>query len=103
MRHRRHGQPPAAAHRHTKGPTMPGSTTVTMNALERDVLDHFKEGVGARTIALRTKLEVTDVQDIIRTLAGGDRSTAARLVAAYDGTSKPPATATNAPATPPPA
>lgn len=62
----------------------PSTTVANMRRDERDVLDHFKEGVGLRTIGLRTDLEVADVQTIVNELAGGDRTKAASLVAAYD-------------------
>jgi hypothetical protein len=55
-----------------------------LQPIERDILDHFKEGVGVRTIALRASMEYTDVQTIITETCGGDRSRAAALVAAWD-------------------
>lgn len=55
-----------------------------LRPIERDVLDHFKEGVGLRTIGLRTNLELSDVQEIVTDTCGGDRTRAASLVAAFD-------------------
>jgi hypothetical protein len=62
--------------------TTPPSTE--LQPIERDILDHFKEGVGVRTIALRASMEYTDVQQVITETCGGDRSRAAALVAAWD-------------------
>jgi hypothetical protein len=67
--------------------------TPRMDETDRNVLDHFKEGVGVRTIGLRTGLEVTAVQEIINTVAGGDRTRAARLVTLYDQEHGAPASA----------
>jgi hypothetical protein len=55
-----------------------------MDKTDRDVLDHFKEGLSPRVIAGRLLLEVTDVQATITELAGGDRTKAAALVVDYD-------------------
>lgn len=63
---------------------MAPAPTTELTRVERDVLDHYKEGVGARTIAMRVNLETTDVQAIITEVAGGDRTRAASLVAAYN-------------------
>lgn len=59
-------------------------TTTELQPIERDVLDHFKEGVGALTIGLRVTLDVSQVREIIQDTCGGDRQKAAALVAAYD-------------------
>lgn len=64
---------------------MASSTTdPRMDKTDRNVLDHFKEGLSPRTIASRLMLEVTDVQATITELAGGDRTKAAALVVDYD-------------------
>jgi hypothetical protein len=55
-----------------------------MDATDRAILDHYKEGIGLRTIALRTGLDLTEVQAVVQDLAGGDRTRAAALVAEYD-------------------
>lgn len=65
---------------------MAPSTTANMQRVERDVLDHFKEGVGLRTIGLRVDLEYAEVQEIVNELAGGDKERARRMVADYDKT-----------------
>lgn len=59
-------------------------TTTDLQPIERDVLDHFKEGVGTRTIAMRVNIDHTEVQEIIVSTAGGDRTKAGALVADYD-------------------
>jgi hypothetical protein len=63
---------------------MATAPSTEIQPIERDVLDHFKEGVGLRTIGLRTGLELSDVQEIVTETCGGDRGRAASLVAAYD-------------------
>lgn len=63
---------------------MAPAPSTELTRTERDVLDHYKEGVGARTIAMRVNLETADVQTIINEVAGGDRTRAASLVAAYN-------------------
>jgi hypothetical protein len=63
---------------------MAPTKTTELTPTERDVLGHFGDGVGVRTIGLRTGLEHTEVQEIVNTTCGGDRGKAAALVADYD-------------------
>lgn len=79
------------------------TTTTAIQPIERDVLDHFKEGVGLHTIGLRTGLEYSEVQTIVTDLVGGDRAKAAAVVAAYDKKHDGPPARPARPATPAPA
>ncbi len=64
---------------------------VRMTEQDRTVLEHFREGVGSRTIGLRTGLEHHEVDEIIEQLTGRSRQNATRLINLYDaGKTLPP-------------
>lgn len=65
---------------------MAASTTpiTQIDAKDREILDLFKEGVGIRPIAMRVRMEPSEVQETVNILAGGDRARAGAVLAAYD-------------------
>lgn len=55
-----------------------------MDKTDREVLNRFAQGWRPRAIGLDLDLETATVDDTLRTLCKGDRSTAGKLVAVYD-------------------